>query len=283
MERTFHNDPDFPPPPIGVVFTDPVVNMGPDADKFRDPADGLVKDASDEGMAISTFTPHSSPLGLVFDTEFALDGEWAGDGFCLSQNDADRRKYKPFGDPGEDLLHLDLAKTADGERYGVRITRLVQGFRSPVDAVMRGNRIYVLEYGDNGRLWEVALPPRRADTAVLDEGAQAAVFALAPNFPNPFNAGTAITYRLPAAGMATLRVYNTRGQVGGASGLVSNFGSDLTYLSLPPSPVVGSENNGTAPGASRAPKHCGACCSLPCASHSPIPPTRLPRGTSLPS
>ena len=150
---------------------------------------------------------------MVFDTEFALDGEWAGDGFCLSQNDADRRKYKPFGDPGEDLLHLDLAKTADGERYAVRITRLVQGFRSPVDAVMRGNRIYVLEYGDNGRLWEVALPPRRADTAVLDEGAQAAVFALAPNFPNPFNAGTAITYRLPAAGMATLRVYNTRGQV----------------------------------------------------------------------
>ena len=213
MERTFHNDPDFPPPPVGVVFTDPVINAGPDADKFRDPADGLVKDASDEGVGISTFTPHSSPLGLVFDTELALDGDWAGDGFCLSQNDADKRKYKPFGDPGEDLLHLDLAKAADGEGYGVRITRLVQGFRSPVDAVMRGNRIYVLEYGDNGRLWEVVLPPREVDTAVRDEGAPPAVFALAPNYPNPFNAETAISYRLPAAGTATLRVYNAQGQV----------------------------------------------------------------------
>ena len=54
MERTFHNDPDFQPPPTCVVFSDPVINAGPDADKFRDPADGLIKDASDEGMTIST-------------------------------------------------------------------------------------------------------------------------------------------------------------------------------------------------------------------------------------
>jgi glucose/arabinose dehydrogenase len=213
MERTFHNDPDFPPPPVGLVFTDPVVNMGPDADKFRDPADGLVKDASDEGVTISTFTSHSSPLGLVFDTEFALDADWAGDGFCLSQNSAGRRKYEPFGDPGEDLLHLDLAKEADGERYRVRITRLVQGFRSPVDAVMRGNKIYVLEYADGGKLWEVTLPPRRADTAVLDGNAQPNDFALAPNFPNPFNAATAITYRLPGAGTVVLQVYDAQGQI----------------------------------------------------------------------
>ena len=212
MERTFHSDPEFPPPPLGVVFTDPVVNSGPDADKFRDPADGLIKDSSDEGVGISTFTPHSSPLGLVFDTGFALDGAWAGDGFCLSQNSAERKKYKPFADPGEDLLHLDLEKAKDGDRYRVRVTRLVQGFKSPVDAVMHDNVIYVLEYRDNGKLWAVSLPPRSDDTAVLGEDAQPEDFAIAPNYPNPFNAATSLSYRLPDAGTVALKIYDAQGQ-----------------------------------------------------------------------
>jgi len=215
MERTFHNDADFPPPPAGVVFADPVVNVGPDADKFRDPVDGLIKDSSDEGVTISTFTPHSSPLGVVFDTEFALADEWAGDGFCMSQNRPELRKYTPFGDPGEDLLHLDLTRTTDGENYTVRVMRLVQGFNSPVDAVMRGNKIYVIEYNrgaGNGKLWEVSLPPRPVDTAVAEERAQAEAFALDSNYPNPFNAETVIAYSLPAAGPATLQVYNAAGQ-----------------------------------------------------------------------
>lgn len=212
MERTFYNDPDFPPPPDGVVFTDPIVNVGPDADKFRDPVDGLIKDASDEGISIRSFTPHSSPLGLVFDGEMALDEQFRGDGFCLSQNDADLRKYAPFGDPGEDLLHLDLRKEADGQRYSMRVTRLVQGFTSPVDAVMRGNKIYVLEYASNGRLWEIALPPRRTDTAVRDSEGVPADFGLVGNYPNPFNAETVIRYRLPAADRAALTIYNAQGQ-----------------------------------------------------------------------
>ena len=213
MEGTFHNDPDFPPPPAGVLFADPVVSFGPDADKFRDPADGFIKDASDEGVSISTFTPHSSPLGLVFDLDFALAPEWAGDGFCLSQNDADLRKYKPFGDPGEDLLHLDLSKTADGEGYTAQVTRLVAGFTSPVDAVMRGNKIYVLEYGDNGRLWEVALPAHPADTAVGASGQGPDRLDLEGNFPNPFNATTTIVYQLPRSGRVSLRLYSAQGQL----------------------------------------------------------------------
>ena len=42
----YHNDPDFSSPPAGVAFTAPVINHDPDADFFRDPADGAVKDAS---------------------------------------------------------------------------------------------------------------------------------------------------------------------------------------------------------------------------------------------
>ncbi len=213
MEGTFHNDPDFPLVPAGATFVDPVVNLGPDADKFRDPADGLIKDASDEGVTISTFTPHSSPLGIVFDLDFALADEWAGDGFCLSQNDADLRKYTPFGDPGEDLLHLDLRKAADGSGYTAQVTRLVEGFTSPVDAVMQGNKIYVLEFDGNGVLWEVALPGRPSDTAVVESGQAPDSFALEGNYPNPFNASTTIVYHLPGPGRVSLRVYGAQGQL----------------------------------------------------------------------
>ena len=213
MEDTFYNDPTFPPPPAGVVFTDPVVNLGPDADKFRDPADGLIKDASDEGVTIHSFTPHSSPLGLVFDRELALEQKWRGDGFCLSQNDANRRKYKPFGDPGEDLLHLDLRKAEDGQSYSMRVTRLAQGFDSPVDAVMSGSKIYILEYKNSGSLWEVSLPASREGTAVVEESARATEFGLYRNYPNPFNAETMIRYRLPSADRVVLKIYNAQGQV----------------------------------------------------------------------
>lgn len=213
MEDTFYNDPTFPPPPAGVVFTDPVVNLGPDADKFRDPADGLIKDASDEGVTIHSFTPHSSPLGLVFDRELALEQKWRGDGFCLSQNDANRRKYKPFGDPGEDLLHLDLRKAADGQSYSMRVTRLAQGFDSPVDAVMSGSKIYILEYKNSGSLWEVSLPASREGTAVVEESARTTEFGLYRNYPNPFNAETMIRYRLPSADRVVLKIYNAQGQV----------------------------------------------------------------------
>lgn len=213
MEDTFYNDPTFPPPPAGVVFTDPVVNLGPDADKFRDPADGLIKDASDEGVTIHSFTPHSSPLGLVFDRELALEQQWRGDGFCLSQNDANRRKYKPFGDPGEDLLHLDLRKAEDGQSYSMRVTRLAQGFDSPVDAVMSGSKIYILEYKNSGSLWEVSLPASREGTAVVEESARATEFGLYQNYPNPFNAETMIRYRLPSADRVVLKIYNAQGQV----------------------------------------------------------------------
>jgi len=43
----YHNDPTFPPPPTN--FAEPVFNLGPDADSYRDPADGVVKDSSSQG------------------------------------------------------------------------------------------------------------------------------------------------------------------------------------------------------------------------------------------
>jgi hypothetical protein len=154
----YHNDPDFPPPPM--AFTDPVVNPGPDADSFRDPANGVVADASDLDITISTFTAHRSPLGLVFDTLEALNPEYRGDGFVLSwtRGDPDGDSFAgPFKDPSQDLLHLDLTPLGD-TNFQARVTRLVGNFTNPIDAEMIGNRIYVLEWGGDQGLWEISLP-----------------------------------------------------------------------------------------------------------------------------
>ncbi|MCG8605611.1 PQQ-dependent sugar dehydrogenase, partial [bacterium] len=152
----FHDDPTYPPPPEGVVFTDPIPNLGPDADQFRDEADGHIKNASAQGTSVGSFTPHRSPLGLVFDLEGAVGADMRGDAFMLSWNGAGDGLIAAFEDPGMDLLHLELTKDGD---YQMSATRIVSGFANPIDAVMVGNRIYVLEWGGSRGIWEVTLPP----------------------------------------------------------------------------------------------------------------------------
>ena len=211
-EGYYHNDPTYPPPPRD--FTDPVINLGPDADAYRDPADGQIKDASEEGVRFATFTAHRSPLGLVFDTDNALDEPFQGDGFVLSWTEGDPNGDDiagPFNDPSPDLLHLDLAKV--GDNYEAHVTRIVGGFSNPIDAEIIGNRIYVIEWGGGRGLWEIVLPQAATETAVAEaEGVVPVEFALAQNFPNPFNASTTIAFQLAFASQVELAVYNISGQ-----------------------------------------------------------------------
>ena len=209
MEDIFYNDPTFPPKPDSLEFTDPITNIGPDADHFRD-TDGLVKDASDEGRSMGTFTPHSSPLGIVFDYDKVVSSEFAGDCFVFSYNDSSKQKYEPFGDPGEDLLHVELTKVEAEERYEARITRIVQGFDRPLDALMLDNNIYVIEYG-NGSLWKISLPMEPASVAINEEQLPGA-FMLYQNYPNPFNPSTKIKFVLVQPDIVLLEIFNTLGQ-----------------------------------------------------------------------
>ena len=52
-----------------------------------------------------------------------------------------------------------------------------------------------------------------ADAVADPAGEVPRAFALAPNYPNPFNPETAITFDLPRAAHVTLRVFNARGQL----------------------------------------------------------------------
>lgn len=155
----YYNDSNFPTPPSSNL-TEPIVNLGPDADRFRDPQDGQVKDASDLGQSLSTFTAHRSPLGLVFDREGAMSPQFQGDGFMLSWTEGDptgETVAGPFKDSSEDLLHLDLTKIGDTS-YEVHATRIVEGFSNPIDAEIIQNKIYVLEYGGSQGIWEITMP-----------------------------------------------------------------------------------------------------------------------------
>ncbi len=206
----FYDDPAFPPPPEGRVFTEPIANAGPDADHFRNQAAGQVQDASDLGVRLYTFTSHRSPLGLVFDADSALVGDLRGGAFVMAWTGTESDLLRPLDDPGEDLLHLDLEK--QGDVYDLRATRIVQGFENPIDAVMMGQKIYVIEFGGGGSrrgLWEVDLSATGTAT-VSGEGPRR--FTLEQNYPNPFNPETTIRYHLARPGTVRLGVYDVLGR-----------------------------------------------------------------------
>ena len=154
----FYDDPTYPTRPP-VTFVEPVENSGPDADSYRDPGTGVLLKASQTGRTLSTFTSHRSPLGLVFDTRNALPGRYRSGVFILGWTAGDATGSSgtgPFRDASQDLLFLELQRS--GESYRVRSTSLVCGFRNPIDAEIRGDRLYVLEYGGNGSVFEITLP-----------------------------------------------------------------------------------------------------------------------------
>jgi Glucose / Sorbosone dehydrogenase len=163
VRRGFYkNDPTFPARPARAMI-EPILNLGPDADSFRDPVDGLVKDASETGSSLGTFTTHRSPLGLVFDRAAAMSPEFQGDGFMLSWTPGDplgQAVAGPFHDASQDLLHLNLTKIGQSN-YQLQATRIVGGFNRPIDAEIIGNKIYVLEYGGVQGIWLITIPPRR--------------------------------------------------------------------------------------------------------------------------
>jgi glucose/arabinose dehydrogenase len=150
-EGYYQNDPDFPEPPM--EFTQPVVNLGPDAAYYR-ALDGSERNAAELGEKLYTFTPHISPLGLTFvnntampedlqsteDTFSAFLVSWGAAGGTLT-------------DKGQNLLHLALTKT--GDNYEMITTEIATGFINPIDAVLVENKLYVLEWGSEGAIWEL--------------------------------------------------------------------------------------------------------------------------------
>ncbi len=134
----YRNDPDFPPPPGALI--DPLLNTGPDANQFR------ADDGSVQSGALSTFTPHRSPLGLVWDTQGSLPAAFKHGGFVVSWGSAGGT----LSDRGQDLLHL----RAIGANQ-LAVMRIARGFNRPIDAALYGAVLYVLDWEGDGAVWEI--------------------------------------------------------------------------------------------------------------------------------
>lgn len=168
------NDPGFPQMPAGLTITPPLSNLGPDADFIRDSITGRIRDASQEGLSIKSFTTHRSPVGLVFDWQGHLGGGLMHGAFMLSfMPGGDSSGYtpqSPWGspavpvDPSEDLLFLDIQNNSSGQSpTDFNAHRIAEGFLLPVDACLDRNVMYVLEYwtGTPRSIWKVTLPETR--------------------------------------------------------------------------------------------------------------------------
>jgi hypothetical protein len=160
------NDPTFPVPPPGTLFTEPIRNYGTSADFYRDSINGKVKKASSSGTYITTFTAHRSPLGLVFDRDSVLDSPFRGDAFVLSfMPGGDSTGYTPlspwgspcpFVDTSRELLQIKLGYSAAIDNYTMTTSQIATGFYLPVDAQLVNNVMYVIE--TNGDIWRLTFP-----------------------------------------------------------------------------------------------------------------------------
>ncbi len=159
--KYYYDDSTFPKPP-SVRFSPGVQNLGPDANEYRGHS-GKVLDGDTTGVAVSTFTPHSSPLGIFFDTRHVLADSLDGDGFVIRYTfGANAAMMGRFTNQGADLLHMHFTYDAAADNYFIHTTRMVEGFIEPVDALLIGHDVYVIEYGGRGGdLWKISLPAKR--------------------------------------------------------------------------------------------------------------------------
>jgi len=210
----FADDPTFPSVPLGTNFMEPVRNYGNDADYYRDSITGKVKNASDEGTYISSFTSHRSPLGLVFDRDRALAAPFRGDGFVMSfMPGGDSIGYTPlspwgspcpFIDPSRELVQMRLTYNSSIDNYTMTNTNIVEGFYLPVDAELVSNDLYVIENG--GSLWKITFPLYVGIDEIENTNNLTA-------YPNPFNHSTTLKFNNPNGIKYSFTVYNVYGQI----------------------------------------------------------------------
>jgi hypothetical protein len=148
---TYAYDANFPMPPQGVTFEDPILNMGPDGIFEVASATAAMPTKAVAGLA--GITAHRSPLGIAFDVEGASCGDYYKQGFVLS--------YGPIpsgsiGDAGEDLMLIRLSKA--GDKYTMTAKQVASGIKQPIDSVMVGNRLFTIGYGNAAQVFVFVLP-----------------------------------------------------------------------------------------------------------------------------
>ncbi|MGC4038102.1 MAG: c-type cytochrome [Chitinophagaceae bacterium] len=161
LVKYYYDDSSFPKKPAGIKFSPGVQNLGPDANEYRGHS-GKVLDGDTTGIAVSTFTAHSSPLGIVFDTKKILADSLNGDGFVIRYSLGTKAPMMGrFTKEGSDLLHMHFTYNPAMDNYFIKTTRIADGFSQPTDAILVDNNLYVIEYGGRGgHIWKLTLPAK---------------------------------------------------------------------------------------------------------------------------
>jgi len=209
----FNADPNFPPIPAGIQFTEPLRNYGNAADHFKDESTGQIKRASEEGTNVRTFTPHRSPLGLLIDRSELLGSVYQGKSFVMSfMPGGDSTGYTPlspwgspcpFVDSSRELVMMDLKYDSLLADYIVHTSNIVTGFYLPVDAEQVGNSIYVIE--NNGVLWRLNFPSKLNPPICYQAGLI--------TYPNPFTSVCYVYCPNPSNESRVIRLYASNGQL----------------------------------------------------------------------
>lgn len=112
-----------------------------------------------------------------------------------------------FGFVSRTVVDLDIR-----EWQVVELPLDFPGLEGPIESIALAGWLAGTFYLDEVQLLPDLRPP--SATAVLEEhaAAQPQAFALAPNYPNPFNSGTVIRFDLPAQSNVELGLYNLAGQ-----------------------------------------------------------------------
>ena len=172
-----------------------------------------MKDASQLGDTIYTFTAHRSIDAIIFDRDSALAGDLCGGAFAVAFSRSGL--ITALGDTSQDLLHISLIK--NDSNYTAVVTRLISGFNSPLGIEMLGNKLYVVETGlqyppnPSPKLWEITLPEKTTTDVQVNNETVPKSFKLEQNYPNPFNPSTRIKFTIPEAANVKIIIYNILG------------------------------------------------------------------------
>ncbi len=196
----YDNDPNFPMMPDNIDFVQPYKNIGPDADRYRDAQTGNIMDASAQGRSTTTFSPHRSPTGLVFDRQRLLSPPFEGDAFMVSYTNNSRL----LNSDGHDLLHLELI---GDDTLSAR--QLISGFIHPIDVILKEGKLFILELGNsNGtgrKIYEVTFDATTSNQSSLKDQPLLRVF------PNPSSDHLNLTWP-ESWRVKSIQIYNQKGE-----------------------------------------------------------------------
>lgn len=210
----FNADPYFPPIPLGIQFTEPLIHYGNVADFYKDPTSGEIKKASETDTFIRTFTAHRSPLGLSIDRDSLLSGPFKGMSFVMSfMPGGDSTGYTPlspwgspcpFVDESRELVMMDIHYDDQLADYTIRSSNVATGFYLPVDLEQISNALYVIE--NNGTLWKVTFPVENTNPPLCFADG---IFV----YPNPFSTSCQVYYPNPSMEQRTIKLYAATGDL----------------------------------------------------------------------